>query len=229
MNAKDEFVYRIKRAFRKKTLQSLRKKKSYGQFDIHKCIFIHIPKTAGISVAHSLFGHRIGHLSALNYAAMFGKNDFNNYFKFAFVRNPFMRLISAYEFMQSGGYGPVDQKIVSIVRQYKSLEDFVLQYLTPAKAKAIRHFRPQHYYVCDSNDRIMINYWGKFEDLEREYDYVRQKIRAGEPLRKLNVTKTKKLSVQEYYSNTQVVEKVISIYRKDFELFGYPMEIPPSS
>lgn len=111
MNFTDELDYRLKRILRKRILEMRRRR---CDFDKYKCIFIHVPKTAGVSVAKSLLGKPTVHWSALNCRLIFGKEDFNNYFKFSFVRNPFTRLISAYEFLRNGGYGPSDKMIVTI-------------------------------------------------------------------------------------------------------------------
>src|SRR3954454_22051651 len=58
-------------------------------FDYYKCIFIHIPKTAGLSVSKTLFGNYAGtHLGIDHYIATLGRKTVEEYFKFAFVRNP---------------------------------------------------------------------------------------------------------------------------------------------
>lgn len=223
MNVKDEVTYYLKRTLKREVFEARRRSYELGT---HKCIFIHIPKTGGVSIAKSLLGKNAGHWTALDYKNIFGKEDFNSYFKFSFVRNPFTRLISAYEFLLGGGYGSSDEKIVSIVKSYNDWEDFILGYLTPAKAKISRHFKPQHYFICDSDDQLMIDYLGRFEELEVHYDFVRKKIGMGEPLKKLNITQNKKRPVQEYYAKSEIAERVLSIYKKDFELFGYSKEIP---
>ena len=164
-------------------------------------------------------------MPALYYKVLLGKGTFNQYFKFAFVRNPFARLVSAYEFLQGGGGGHYDEKIVSIIKPYKSFESFVMEYLNQNTIKASRYFRPQHYFVCDSNGKIIINYLGHFEELEKDYEFIRNKIGTGEPLKKLNVTKNKRMLIEEYYFNDKIKQKVISLYNKDFELFGYSKEI----
>lgn len=225
MNLKDESLYYLKRVFKGKDLKSKRAKAWANQLDKHRCIFIHIPKTAGISVSVSLLGEIIGNMPALYYQTLFGKEDFSNYFKYAFVRNPFTRLISAYEFLKVGGYDEHDAKNAEVVKPYKSFEDFVINYLTPSTAKANRYFRPQHYFVCDSGDKILTDYLGRFETIEKDYEYIRKKIGWGEPLKKLNITQTNKRPATEYYSNKEVLKKVITIYDKDFELFGYSKEL----
>ena len=224
MNLRDESFYYLARIFKRKTLQVKREKEWYSQLHKHKCIFIHIPKTAGVSVSVSLLGSGIANMPALYYKVLLGKGTFNQYFKFAFVRNPFTRLVSAYEFLQGGGGGHYDEKIVSIIKPYKSFESFVMEYLNQNTIKASRYFRPQHYFVCDSNGKIIINYLGHFEELEKDYEFIRNKIGTGEPLKKLNVTKNKRMLIEEYYFNDKIKQKVISLYNKDFELFGYSKE-----
>ena len=74
-----------------------------------KCIFIHIPKTAGTSIEQFikdndrnpiiLLGVRNGrsmhHFSALEIKSLF-PDLFKKYYKFSFVRNPYDRLLSEY-------------------------------------------------------------------------------------------------------------------------------------
>ena len=70
-------------------------------FDEKKCIFFHIPKTAGISLVKALFGDLDwGHRDVNYYINVFDKKRFNDYFKFTFVRNPYDRLFSAYSFLK---------------------------------------------------------------------------------------------------------------------------------
>ena len=77
--------------------------------DKHKCIFIHVPKAAGSSVETSeIFeDQRIktgeyvgGHTTALEYRETY-PGKFKNYFKFAFVRNPYSRLVSAFSYLSN--------------------------------------------------------------------------------------------------------------------------------
>jgi hypothetical protein len=228
MNVKDECVYYLKRGLKKKVLQAIRARDEHistKQFDNYRCIFVHIPKCAGIAVSKSLLGKPVGHLSALDYRIIFGKKDFNSYYKFTFVRNPFSRLVSAYEFMQNGGYGEPDKDIVAIAKRYSTFQDFVLNYLTPHKAKRIRHFRPQHFFVCDSSNNIMVDFVGRFESIEQDYENIRHKINIGNSLIKINATNGRRLSLDANYENPLVLNKVIEIYYKDFEIFSYPKYI----
>ncbi len=76
---------------------------SYRPYDQHKCIFVHVPKSAGISVSMSLFGNLSGgHVPIRTYSLVFNKVEFDNYFKFAFVRNPWDRVASGYFYLRDG-------------------------------------------------------------------------------------------------------------------------------
>lgn len=69
----------------------------------NKVIFIHIPKTGGYSI-YKIFDMKppfegenegMGHQTSANHKSKF-KRKWDGYFKFAFVRNPWERFISAY-------------------------------------------------------------------------------------------------------------------------------------
>ncbi|MBA2490567.1 MAG: hypothetical protein H0V34_02305 [Gammaproteobacteria bacterium] len=58
-------------------------------FDRYRCIYVHIPKTGGVSISTSLFGSTTGrHRTVAEYKQIFGERAFKDYFKFTFVRNP---------------------------------------------------------------------------------------------------------------------------------------------
>ena len=74
-------------------------------------LFIHVPKTGGISVKRALYGdinRGHGHVRAITYRTKLGKNTFNNLFKLAVVRNTWDRLVSAYHYLSQGGRNPRD-------------------------------------------------------------------------------------------------------------------------
>ena len=74
-------------------------------FDNYRCIFIHVPKTGGMSVRKTLFtkSDLYPHLTIRDYQSLLSEQEVGSYYKFAFVRNPWDRLVSAYSFLRAGG------------------------------------------------------------------------------------------------------------------------------
>ena len=82
---------------------------SLRPFDEHQSIFVHITKSAGTSVSRSLFGYMPYHRTAIDYRVIYGRKIFEKYFKFAFVRNPWDRLYSAFRYLKAGGWDEKDK------------------------------------------------------------------------------------------------------------------------
>lgn len=65
----------------------------------HKIIFIHIPKTSGTSIDITFNGSMQRHSCLKDYEYNLPKKQFDQYFKFTTVRNPFDLLVSSYTFV----------------------------------------------------------------------------------------------------------------------------------
>lgn len=222
----------------------------------HKCIFIHVPKVAGQSVEQFfvedegltwserevlLLGRndnpamgppRLAHLTATGYV-QYGYIDevtFNAYFKFAFVRDPWMRVFSLYKHLR---YYP---KI--------SFEKFVREELPGTLWETKYWFvRPQADFVCNADGELIVDFLGRFENLQEDFATAmswigiqnaslphankygsrsfRERIRkvVGKPvenLRKLNNT-----DKQNAFANETVQDIVRELYKDDFDLFEY--------
>ena len=102
---------------------------SLAALHYYKCIFVHIPKNAGISVSYTLFGNTGGsHRKLIDYERVFGRRIVKKYFKFAFIRNPWDRLVSTYFFLINGGLTERDKKWTQKnISAYNDFSDFVLK------------------------------------------------------------------------------------------------------
>jgi chondroitin 4-sulfotransferase 11 len=197
---------------------------TFTSFDVHRCIFVHVPKAAGISVAMALFNNAgAGHFDARYYRKVFG-SDFWRYYKFTFVRNPFTRLASAYEFLKRGGHPAVRKDAVfskEVLPGYATFDDFVLNWLTPGRRWPMPHFRPQIEYLT-VGDRLVMDFVGRYENLAADFDVVRKRLGVETQLKHLNRTPVEDLAIAAHYANDAVVRRVQDVYQKDFELLGYP-------
>jgi len=192
---------------------------SLRPFDENRCIFVHIPKTAGISVAESLFGYLPYHYTSRDYKRIYGRRTFWRYFKFAFVRNPWDRLFSAYRFLMAGGWNDDDRRwATENIMAFEGFTDFVERWLTRASAQSMIHFRPQWQFVCSRQARIEIDYLGYLETIEEDFAHVCRRLGVEARLQHKNASATADYREQFTDRARSVVEEV---YREDIELFGY--------
>lgn len=195
---------------------------SLKPFDENKCIFVHITKTAGTSVAKSLFNYLPYHYTAIDYRVIYGRKKFNNYFKFAFVRNPWDRLHSAYRYLQSGGWNEDDKKwFDSNLKQYNDFNDFVKNWLSPSNIKKHVHFLPQKHFICDNHNNILINYLAYFETINEDFNKIAIQLNIDAKIGHHNAN-TSSSYLDVYNDETKKI--VGEIYHDDITLFGYEFD-----
>lgn len=199
--------------------------RSFKPFIDHECIFVHIPKTAGISVGYSLFGRHTGnHATVAEYQIAFSEEEFARFFKFTFVRNPWDRLLSAFLFMKKGGrnQGDLNWSLRNLA-PYKTFEKFVLRWVNPQNIQKGQHFRPQHQFITTpASPEPQVDFIGYFEKLSEDYQVICDRLGIGQSLTFENRT-VEKEDYRSYY-NPRTIEIVAEVYRRDIELFGYSFE-----
>ena len=164
------------------------------------------------------------------YSLSDGKEKFQQYFKFTFVRNPWDRFISLWvKFKEE----------VKLQEQFNGLfelhidTDFkepqeVLRYLLLAHQKDLllpRWFKPQYEYVHDENLRVLTNYIGHYEKFQFCFDFLCDRIDVphrtlpwgGEDHRRY--TKEKK-HYKDYYDDF-MINAVAEIYHNDISTWQY--------
>lgn len=207
------------RELRKKIHPSDKGDFSLKPFDEHRCIFIHITKTAGTSVAKSLFNYLPYHYTAIDYRVIYGKKTFNQYFKFAYVRNPWDRLYSAYRYLKSGGWNEADILWRDTnIAEYSDFNDFVCNWLTADNINKHVHFLPQHHFICDSKDQLLVNYLAYFETINDDFNKLTDKLGITASIGHHNANPAE--SYLDVY-NDKTRKIVAHIYQKDIAMFGY--------
>src|SRR5205814_1377577 len=158
----------------------------------HKCIFVEIPKTGSTSVRAILgkawkphlnlwqikqlmetswteFGGRKNRIMAALYLLQSeerrretGRRQFESYFKFGFVRNPWDRVVSLYERSEA-----------LQLRNEMSFEEFVdwIQYSSATCVHSSPH-RYQLDWFVDANGNLLADFVGKYERLWPDHPFI---------------------------------------------------------
>lgn len=189
-------------------------------YDDNRCVFVHIPKTAGLSLCAALFGCKGGgHLTARAYRAIFGAQDFDDYFKFTFVRNPWDRIVSAYTFLSQGGANERDRAWgQAVLSDFGSFDEFVLRWLDERRLYEQIHLVPQWEFVVNGQGQPCLDFIGRFERLGDDFQYVLDQLGRSCALPQSNASQ--RSPYRDYYSGASR-RRVAQLYRRDIEQFGY--------
>lgn len=198
--------------------------------DQHRCIFVRVPKCATQSIARSLFGNLGGgHLTIDEYRLVYSAREFHDFYKFAVVRNPWDRLVSAYFFLRKGGVNDYDKNwFDENLSGYDDFEAFVEQWLTEERADSGLHFRPQHRFVCLPNGKIGVDYIAYYERIEQDYEVIARHIGAAPTLKHVNASANRGRDYRDYYTS-RMRDIVADVYARDIALFGYRFDAPRAS
>ena len=185
-----------------------------------KSLFVHIPKAAGISIGMSMYGMKTGdHRKVKDYQFSFSCSDYSKMYKFTFVRNPFDRLYSAYNFLKQGGRNKYDKLFYEKhISKFSNFEDFVCNWVSEENVKKGVHFIPQIDFLTDFNGDININYIGRFESINEDYEKIRVELGIGKKLKSLNITDKNEKNYREKYTEEMknIVERVYACDLKEF-------------
>lgn len=203
---------------------------------LHRYIFTAVPKTGTHAVRRSLRQHlgpadieqvglfvqkvfpfaplaelRHGHISLSQIRPFLPADDFESYFKFAFVRNPFDRFVSYCAFMTRDD-GAFERDPKRVMRHFL-FEDRPMDHLL---------FHPQHTFVSDESGKLAADYVGRVESLQSSYDAVCAHL--GMPAAVLEKVNASVRADYRSYYDANLVDAVSKLYQRDIELFGYSFE-----
>lgn len=199
---------------------------SYKPFDQYQCIFVHIPKTAGVSISRTLFGNLCGgHDSIKRYQLVFSKREFDSYFKFTVVRNPWSRIFSTYNFLRRGGMTERDRKwAAENIVPYRDFGDFITRWLKRSNIHQYIHFVPQHEFLrVPHNQHLAVDFVGVFENIQDDFQRITNRLFANTNLtlrHEITTASNHKLDYCDFYTN-ETRDIVADVYKEDVELFGY--------
>lgn len=202
--------------------------------DSHRFIFVHIRKAAGSSIRDTLEPLSIEkprdpwskvksrflrvEKDYHNYA--FRQHDdinvakrlmppelFTSYFKFAFVRNPWDRLVSEYEFIRRRPDHGRHSKVIKM-----EFDQYILYQNKRFDAHQINM-------LADRNGVLLMDFIGRFENLQEDWNYVTDRL----GITNKELTHRKKAGITNYdaYYTPETRALVAELWKKDIEAFGY--------
>lgn len=189
--------------------------------DKYKCIFIHVPKAAGESVETALMGRPNWEKDDPNYASLnlpkdsvVGDNKhytieqwknhicFEAYFKFSFVRNPWSAAYSFYQYRKKRDQ--FNHNFNDWVRLINP--KFWKEFLSPLKYLLI-------------NNKEGVDFIGKFEDIEADWDYICYRLSINIQLPHANKSQNSSGYSQYYNNNSRDI--VYKHLKQDIDYFNY--------
>lgn len=194
---------------------------SYKPFDDKKCIFVHVPKCAGVSVCNTLFGNLAGgHATLEEYFYIFEPSKILSYFKFAIVRNPWDRVVSAFHFLKAGGFSEADRRWAEEnISCYDDFGSFVRGWVNTENIWKRHHFTPQHHYILDRKHKVKLDFIGRFERLDDDFKVIARTIGCDRTMMQ-KVNGSGRSDYRNYYDESTI--KIIEdVYAEDIELLGY--------
>jgi len=188
-------------------------------FDRLECVFIHVPKCAGSSVARALFGSTpTGHMPLYWYEKQFNER-YVNYFKFAFVRDPLQRVHSAYSYLLQEAQHR-DKSAHELVNRYSDFDAFVDDWLRTENISRQIHFAPQHYFLQDSMGHINLDFIGRQENLNADFRRLCIHLHTKAELPHINQSPRPAHQSKDLCS-AATRRRVREVYARDYELFAY--------
>ena len=209
----------------------------------HRFIFIHIYKVAGTSIrnalrpyeydpdvflparvlrklgAHNLVRHHRlqklnGHARAKEVRAALPAKIFDEFYKFAFARNPWDWQVSLYHFALKD---PTHHQH-ELTKSFGSFDKYV-------EWRVNKDLRLQKDFVVDERGELIVDFVGRYESLERDFNELCGRL--GVSCRLPHLNKTPRKNYTDYY--TPQTEAVIAeAFKEDIEFFGYDFDGPKS-
>lgn len=191
-------------------------------------VFVHVPRVAGTSMNHALYGRFMGHASACD-IRRWGSAALNVLPSFAITRNPWERLVSAYRFAKRGGGvgGAFEAGIFSPQRyqgkEFDTFEVFVKEWLLRQdRAKLDGVFQAQSFFVAGPEGELLVDHIGRLDRLEETIDFVQAIL--GKPLEVSQGNLSgEHVQFRKYYT-PELVDLVGDFYREDICRFGYTFD-----
>ena len=205
-------------------------------------VYFYIPKNAcsslkvfysdalGLTPPKPKEPHKLPHRRDFPYIDREKIDDYDKYFKFTFVRNPWDRLVSCYhnkikrnnvDFFRFRKGIPIEfyHRYGDLFFKDMTFEEFVEAVSSIPDSLSDPHFKSQASFIT-KNNKIIVDYIGKVENLEVDLNYINMRLGIDKDRVPPHLLKSSRSDYRDYYDSytKQLVEER---YHRDIELFKY--------
>lgn len=218
-------LWKMKQGLRFLYLMTPYKQRTSMIIHSNKAIYFNIPKVATSTIG-SLIYEQVYNKNISSYYDSFDgfpqlkeidlkSNWFKEYFKFAFVRNPYSRVVSCYK----------TKNILSAlgISRDSTFKEFILCLMNKTDkelSKIDPHIRPQYMYLYKEG-RLLVDYIAKVEDINYELNYIFFRIGFGKVNKVPHLNKRAEKDEYKEFYDKETIKLVGERYKKDIKLFGY--------
>ena len=206
----------------------------------HKFVYISIHKTASSSVREMLDPYSdikscaprkticYHHIPAKKMKEFFDEEkwNWNEYFKFTTVRNPWDRKLSTFSYLKrkadefktkipKGDGNWFVQKVRKIDSECSNFKEYLKKYCEPNKKR-----NRQIDWVLDRNGNNMLDYIAKVENLTHDMKFVFDKLGLQHP-KIVHTNQSNHIPYTDAYDEQWMIDKVAERYADDIKHFNY--------
>lgn len=208
----------------------------------HKFIFFHVAKVAGTSIREALkdysrdpdkfkiarppkmlgdkpnplyemWFNSFWHAKAREAKKHLPLEVYRDFYKFAFVRNPWDWQVSMYNFM-------IKEKIYEDKRSWVTFEEYLDWVAVTKKPYPMGTPKLQKDNITDKDGKVIVDFIGRYENLSQDFQSVCNRLHIQANLPHVNRSSQTKRDYRTYY-NEQTQRIVADIFQEDIQLFGY--------
>lgn len=212
----------------------------------HQFIFFHVTKAAGTSIKEALkpyaqepekfkinrpqrlLGDQINplyeiwesslwHAKARDAKKELPEEVYNGFYKFAFVRNPWDWQVSYYHFILKEK-NHIRHELVKSMAGFEEYLQWVIHTKNPFPKGATKL---QTEIITDSEGQLIVDFVGRYETLETDFNHLCQRLNIQVSLPYLNQSRHR--DYREYY-NDKTIKLVQEHFQEDIALLGYTFE-----
>lgn len=192
-------------------------------------IFIHVPRTGGTSLGNAiqsvfLDSFQVGGTKHFSWSSIY--EGYPKYKGFGFIRNPYNRMVSFYQFMKNNmGHLEFTNSFERFLQEFSKVQSPLHDRFSSLLQKS--YFKDKNHKIPSNITIFQYNWLNlckdfkvifSFEEIKQIQDYL-------ETHPKIGCYKKEHFSWQEYYTCSWMLDIVYMYFQEDFVSFGFNRQI----